>query len=53
LNEQKEKKEAKKWLCQHGPNGKCPHCVDDSSILNIKHISFDEFLHQSKEKCKG
>lgn len=42
-----------KWLCQHGPNGKCSHCLDNDYISNIKHVSFTHFLDEKKLKCKG
>lgn len=33
-----------KWLCQHGPNAKCVHCLDAQFISDAAHVSFDNFL---------
>ncbi|CAK63271.1 unnamed protein product (macronuclear) [Paramecium tetraurelia] len=50
--EKKNTKTANKILCQHGPNGKCPHCIDEGQI-EAKHLSFDQYLHDMKFKCRG
>ena len=42
-----------KWLCQHGPNAKCVHCLDREYISDAAHISFDHDLEEKKLKCKG
>lgn len=42
-----------KYNCQHGEGGKCPNCVGQEFIQNTKHVSFDQYLNDSKEKCKG
>jgi nuclear protein localization protein 4 homolog len=40
-------------LCQHGPNAKCIHCLDNEFITDAAHISFDNWLAERKLKCKG
>jgi len=42
-----------KYNCNHGPQGKCPNCMNKDLIEDAKHISFDEFLNIGKQKCKG
>ena len=42
-----------KYNCLHGENGKCPNCVGKEFIGDAKHKSFDQFLNEKKEKCKG
>ena len=42
-----------KYNCQHGEGGKCPNCVGKEFIADAKHKSFDQFLNEKKEKCKG
>lgn len=49
----KDTKEAAKMLCQHGPNAKCIHCLDNQFIADAAHMSFDNWLTESKLKCKG
>lgn len=44
-----EKKETK---CNHGPNGKCINCINNDAI-NIKHLSFDEYIDRNFAKCKN
>jgi hypothetical protein len=41
------------YNCQHGSNGKCPNCVNKGYIQSAKHKSFDQYLNENKEKCKG
>jgi hypothetical protein len=42
-----------KYTCQHGEGGKCPNCVGKEFIADVKHKSFDQYLNEKKEKCKG
>jgi nuclear protein localization protein 4 homolog len=42
-----------KYNCQHGEGGKCPNCVGAEFIQDVKHKSFDQYLNERKEKCKG
>jgi hypothetical protein len=42
-----------KYTCQHGEGGKCPNCVGKEFIADAKHKSFDQYLNERKEKCKG
>ena len=42
-----------KWLCQHGPNARCVHCLDKDFISDAAHMSFDHFLEEMKLKNKG
>ena len=42
-----------KYKCQHGEGGKCPNCVGKEFIADAKHKSFDQFVNERKEKCKG
>ena len=42
-----------KYNCKHGENVKCTNCMDSKLIQDIKHVSFDEYLNTSKQKCKG
>lgn len=42
-----------KYNCLHGPNSKCPNCVNKEFIEDAKHRSFDYYLNSRKEKCKG
>lgn len=42
-----------KFNCNHGLNAKCPNCLSKGLVDDVKHISFDEFLSASKQKCKG
>ena len=42
-----------KYKCQHGEGGKCPNCVGKGFIENAKHKSFDQYINERKEKCKG
>lgn len=28
--------------CSHGPNSKCPKCLDKDKVKDTKHVSFDE-----------
>jgi hypothetical protein len=42
-----------KYNCNHGENGKCPNCVGKEFIADVKHKSFDQYLNERKEKCKG
>ncbi len=46
-------KEEIKGKCNHGPGGECPNCVDKNLISNAKHISFDQFINDKKQQCKG
>lgn len=42
--EQNKKKEEFKQVnsCTHGPNGKCPNCIDKDKVKDTKHVSLDE-----------
>ena len=42
-----------KGKCNHGPGGQCPNCVDKNLISNAKHISFDQYINDKKQQCKG
>lgn len=42
-----------KYVCQHGEGGKCPNCVGKEFIADAKHKSFDQYINERKEKCKG
>ena len=42
-----------KYTCQHGEGGKCPNCINKEYISNAKHISFDQYVNDRKQKCKG
>jgi nuclear protein localization family protein 4 len=42
-----------KYNCRHGEGGKCPNCVGNEFIQDVKHKSFDQYLGERKEKCKG
>lgn len=42
-----------KYNCRHGENGKCVNCTGKEFIGDAKHKSFDQFLNEKKEKCKG
>ncbi|MCQ2820532.1 MAG: hypothetical protein MJ252_24980 [archaeon] len=42
-----------KYKCQHGEGGKCPNCAGNEFISDAKHKSFDQFINEKKEKCKG
>ena len=42
-----------KGKCNHGPGGECPNCVDKNLISNAKHISFDQYINDKKQQCKG
>jgi len=42
-----------KYNCQHGEGGKCANCVGKEYIQDVKHKSFDQYLNERKEKCKG
>lgn len=42
-----------KYTCQHGEGGKCPNCVGKEFIGDAKHKSFDQYINERKEKCKG
>jgi nuclear protein localization family protein 4 len=42
-----------KYVCQHGPGGMCPNCVGKDFIENAKHKSFDQFINEKKQRCKG
>ncbi len=42
-----------KYVCQHGEGGKCPNCITKEFIADAKHKSFDQYLNERKEKCKG
>ena len=46
-------KQELKYTCQHGEGGKCPNCIGKEFISNAKHISFDQFINDKKQKCKG
>ena len=46
-------KEEVKGKCNHGPGGECPNCVDKNLISNAKHISFDQYINDKKQQCKG
>ena len=46
-------KQELKYKCQHGEGGKCPNCIGKEFISNAKHISFDQFINDKKQKCKG
>ena len=46
-------KEEIKQKCNHGPGGACPNCVDKNLISNAKHISFDQYINDKKQQCKG
>ena len=46
-------KEEIKGKCNHGPGGECPNCVDKNLISNAKHISFDQYINDKKQQCKG
>ena len=46
-------KEEIKGKCNHGPGGACPNCVDKNLISNAKHISFDQYINDKKQQCKG
>lgn len=40
-----------KQHCNHGPNGKCIHCLGKEFIASAKHISFDQYWHDRTLKC--
>ena len=42
-----------KYTCQHGEGGKCPNCINKEYISDAKHISFDQYINDRKQKCKG
>lgn len=42
-----------KYTCQHGPGGMCPNCVNKNYIEDAKHKSFDQYINEKKQKCKG
>ena len=42
-----------RYPCQHGPNSKCPNCQDSEYVQNRKRISFDRYLLDNLQKCKG
>ena len=42
-----------KYNCLHGENGKCNNCSGKEFIGDAKHKSFDQFLNEKREKCKG
>ncbi len=42
-----------KYNCQHGEGGKCPNCVGSEFIETAKHKSFEQYLKEKAEKCKG
>jgi nuclear protein localization family protein 4 len=42
-----------KYNCQHDENGKCPNCVGKEFISDVKHKSFEQYLNEKKEICKG
>ena len=42
-----------KYACQHGPNMKCPNCQDTEFVENRKRISFDRYLIDNLQRCKG
>ena len=46
-------KNESKFTCQHGEGGKCPNCVGKEFISDAKHISFDQYINEQKQKCKG
>ena len=46
-------KEEIKGKCNHGPGVECPNCVDKNLISNAKHISFDQYINDKKQQCKG
>ena len=48
-----DEKTAPKPKCNHGPGGECPNCVDKNLISNAKHISFDQYINDKKQQCKG
>lgn len=47
------KEEVKK--CMHAPNQKCVNCiqVQDPRLGELKHESFEHYLIEIKQKCKG
>lgn len=42
-----------KYNCTHGEGGKCNNCVGKEFIGDAKHKSFDQYLNEKREKCKG
>ncbi len=42
-----------RYVCQHGPGMKCPNCQDSEFVENRKRISFDRFLIDNLQRCKG
>jgi len=42
-----------KYVCQHGPGAKCPNCQDSEFVENRKRISFDRYLLDNLQRCKG
>ena len=42
-----------KYNCQHPPFMKCPNCQDSEFVENRKRISFDRYLLDNLQKCKG
>ena len=39
-----------KYTCQHGEGGKCPNCINKEYISDAKHISFDQYINDRKQK---
>ena len=48
-----DEKSAPKPKCNHGPGGECPNCVDKNLISDAKHISFDQYINDKRQQCKG
>jgi len=42
-----------KYSCQHRGNMKCPNCQDTEFVENRKRISFDRYLIDDLQRCKG
>jgi len=42
-----------KYNCQHPPFMRCPNCQDSEFVENRKRISFDRYLLDNLQKCKG
>lgn len=42
-----------KYKCDHPPFMRCPNCQDSEFVENRKRISFDRYLLDNLQKCKG
>ncbi|MCQ2819315.1 MAG: hypothetical protein MJ252_18785 [archaeon] len=48
-----DKNQPMKYKCQHGEGGKCPNCAGKEFISDAKHLSFDQYINDKRQKCKG